>query len=334
MPKENSSWNKESLWGYHYFYRKLKQIAPNFKLGFMAISSLDEEEYKQYQLFISEQEEQRCLPDFISFHADPYSSLETKENYAWRFKEYQQKILIQVKSVIERVKTQDSRFSTWQPELFLMDWNTLVGEGNTFSGTFFRSALILESIIELSKEVTGIAFWLNIKVKERQTLNREDSSLSIFLYGELRRPLFFSLSFLNHLKGELISEGAGYIVTRNKDQYQLLLYNSSYLDPQYSVDTFRVQYQTKKIQIDLKELPVGRYLVREYTLDKDHGGIYNDWMRVGGQAEIDYELQKYLEQKIMPRFELKNKNISLSGYSSQVILTLNACQLYLIKPIY
>ena len=334
MSKESKCWVKENLWGYHYFYRKLKQMVPNCRVGFMTLRSLDEEEFKQYNIFISEQKEQQCLPDFISFHADPYSCQEVKENYSWRFKNYQQKILARVKSVVKQVNIQEPINTAWRPELFLTDWNTLVGEGNTFSGTFFRSALILESVIELSKEVTGIAFWLNIKVKERQTHNREDSSLSVFLYGELRRPLFFSLSFLNHLKGELIAEGSGYILTRSKGQYQLLLYNSSYLDPQYSVDTFQVQYQTKKIQINLKDLPSGDYLIREYILDKDHGGIYNDWIRVGGQTEIDHELQKYLEQKIMPRFELKNKAVPLSGYSLETILTLNACQLYLIQPIY
>ncbi|OJG72067.1 hypothetical protein RV12_GL001039 [Enterococcus quebecensis] len=335
LPKVSGIWNEGSRWGYHYFYRKLKQLLPNCKVGLMSLRSLDDKEYRQYQEFIHEQEEQHCLPDFISFHADPYASPLIKDEHALRFKKYQQDILSRVKSVIAMSQTKkDSVCSNWTPELFLTDWNTLVGEGNTFSGTFFRSALILESIVELSKEVTGIAFWLNIKVKERQTHTREDSSLSVFLYEELRRPLFFSLRFLNHLKGELLASGDGYILTRNQGQYQLLLYNSSYLDPLYSVDTFQVQYQTKKVRVHLNELPVGNYLIREYVLDKDHGGIYNDWIRVGGQAELDHELQRYLEQKIVPKFELKKEKIDSFGYELEATLTLNACQLYLFQPLY
>ncbi|MEI5994126.1 helix-turn-helix domain-containing protein [Candidatus Enterococcus mansonii] len=335
LPKMSGIWNEGSRWGYHYFYRKLKQMIPNCKLGLMSLRSLSEKEYQQYQEFIHEQGEQRCLPDFISFHADPYASSLIKDEHALRFKKYQQEILSRVKSVIaNHQRNECTVHSKWSPELFLTDWNTLVGEGNTFSGTFFRSALILESIVELSKEVTGIAFWLNIKVKERQTHTREDSSLSVFLYGELRRPLFFSLQFLNHLQGELVASGDSYILTRNQGQYQLLLYNSSYLDPSYSVDTFQVQYQTKKVRIHLNDLPVGDYLIREYVLDKDHGGIYNDWIRVGGQAELDYELQKYLEQKTIPKFELKKERIDSFGYELETTLTLNACQLYLFQPLY
>ncbi|MEI5990296.1 hypothetical protein A5881_001789 [Enterococcus termitis] len=334
LPKISGVWNESSRWGYHYFYRKLKQMVSACKLGLMSLRSLDEREYQQYQAFIHEQGAQRCLPDFISFHADPYASSSIKDEHALRFKNYQQEILARVKSVIATSPAKENTaFSEWTPELFLTDWNTLVGEGNTFSGTFFRSALILESIVELSKEVAGIAFWLNIKVKERQTHTREDSSLSVFLYEELRRPLFFSLRFLNHLKGELVASGDGYILTRNQGQFQLLLYNSSYLDPLYSVDTFQVQYQTKKVKIQLKELPVGDYLIREYVLDKDHGGIYNDWIRVGGQAELDHELQKYLEQKIVPKFELKKERIDSFGYELEATLTLNACQLYLLQPL-
>lgn len=335
LPKISGVWNEESRWGYHYLYRKLKQLVPGFKFGLLSLRSLDEKEYQQYQAFISEQATQRCLPDFISFHADPYATASIKDEHALHFKKYQQAILNRVKSVIKVSQTEQSLVSSeWEPELFLTDWNTLVGEGNIFSGTFFRAALILESIVELSKEVTGIAYWLNIKVKERQTYTREDSSLSVFLYGELRRPLFFSLHFLTHLKGELLASGAGYILTRNQGQYQLLLYNSSYLDPLYSVDTFQVQYQTKKVRIHLSELPVGDYLIREYILDKDHGGIYNDWIRIGSQAELDQELQKYLEQKTIPRFELKKERIDSFGYELEATLTLNACQLYLFQPLY
>lgn len=335
LPKGSGQWSEENRWGYHYFYRKLKQLIPSVKIGLMSLRSLAEKEYQQYQAFVEEQSKQRCLPDFISFHADPYATEAIKDEHALHFKDYQQELLARVKSVVSTyadVKKQQA--SSWEPELFLTDWNTLVGEGNTFSGTFFRSALILESILELSKKVTGIAFWLNIKVKERQTYVREDSSLSVFLYEGLRRPLFFSLRFLNHLKGEVVASGSGYMLTQNQGQYQLLLYNSSYLDPLYSVDTFQVRYQTKKLLIQLNGLPQGDYLIREYVLDKDHGGIYNDWIRIGGQAELDRELQSYLEQKIAPKFELKKESITNTGYELEATLTLNACQLYLLQPLY
>jgi beta-xylosidase/AraC-like DNA-binding protein len=331
-PKEIQQWNTASRWAYHYFYRKLKQLVPLCRMGMLSLRTLSEAEYVDYGSFVEEQMKQNCLPDFISFHADPYAFDPDNNEEALHFKEFQQDVLTRVKSVVANIQTK--RAPLWQPELFLTDWNTLVGKGNTFSGTFFRSALILESILELTTQVEGMAFWLNIKVKERLTHVREDSSLSVFLYEELRRPLFFSLRFLNHLNGELVARGEGYILTRNQEHLQLLLYNSSYLDPQYSVDSFRVKYQTKKMEIHLKGLAEGEYLIREYVLDKDHGGIYNDWMKVGGQVEIDYELQKYLEQKILPKFELSKTHISNTGYVVESTLTLNACKLYLFQRIY
>ncbi|MFD1902718.1 helix-turn-helix domain-containing protein [Enterococcus termitis] len=173
LPKNNNRWSEESRWGYHYFYRKLKRLIPSFKIGLMSLRSLSETEYKQYEEFIEEQSKYHCLPDFISFHADPYVTSTVKDKYALDFKDYQKKLITRVKSVVSKyAKSKIQDFSNWEPEIFLTEWNTLVGEGNTFSGTFFRSALILESIVELSKEVTGIAFWLNIKVKERQSHKR------------------------------------------------------------------------------------------------------------------------------------------------------------------
>lgn len=330
---ESRFWESEDRLGYNYFYRKLKQLIPACKLGLSGLTSLDEEEYRQYKELLCEQLLQHTLPDFLSFQADPYATSSTKAEHALRFKEYQQEILTRVKFVIKKIQEEPTH-SLWQPAIYLTDWNTLVGEGNTLAGTFFRSALILESILELSEAVTGIAYWLNIKVKERQTYQREDSSLSVFLYDDLKRPLFFTLLFLNRLKGELVSRGAGYVLTQNNGQYNLLIYNSSYFDPRYSVDTFQVQYQTKKIAVHLKGLPIGTYLIRQYSLDKDHGGIYNDWIRVGGQSEIDSELQNYLNQKILPKFELKKKYVGAQGNHFEATLTLNACQLYLFQPLY
>lgn len=324
---ENKALNN---WGYRYYYQKLKRMIPACQIGIMSIHSLANHDYQNYQAFIKEQQKYRCLPDFISFHADPYTANPVKTEEVVHFKKYQQDILQRVKSVVSN----SNEASDWHPALFLIDWNTLVGEGNTFSGTFFRSALILESIVELTEEVAGIGFWLNIKVKERRTHKREDSSLSVFLYEQLRRPLFFSLRFLNQLKGELIAHDKGYILTRYKGQYQLLLYNSSYLNPLYSIDSFQVQGQTKKLTVHLKNLPAGDYLIRQHILDKDHGGIYNDWIRVGGQVEIDLELQSYLEHKISPKFELSKETIGEAGYLLEATLTLNACQLYIFQPIH
>lgn len=320
-------------YGYTYFFKQAKILLPEIHVGILAMQTLSEDEFEEYQLFLSEQEQMCALPDFINFHADPYRSSEIRAEHAIHFKEYQQAILCRITTTVEQIQQQPLH-STWQPEVFLTDWNTLVGEGNTLAGTFFRSALILESIIELSEKVSGIAYWLNIKVKERKTLRREDSSLSVFLYGELRRPLFFSLKFLNHLKRRQLAQGEGYLLTNEQDSYQLLVYNSSYLDPDYSVDTVQVKYQTKKLKIALTHLPKGNYLVRHYVLDKDHGGIYNDWIRVGGEQEIDSELQSYLEKKIVPKFELTKEKISKDTYHFETTLTLNACQLYLFQPIY
>ncbi|MBL1225501.1 helix-turn-helix domain-containing protein [Enterococcus sp. BWR-S5] len=330
---DNEQQKGANYWGYNYFYRKLKQLIPQCTIGFQSLISLDEQTYSSYCEFLLLQKNQHCLPGFISFQADPYDSQQIKKEHSLYFKEYQQNILNRVLAGISLIQSEEKDID-WRPEIYLTNWNTLVGEGDTLAGTFFRSALILESIIELSEQISGMAFWLNIKVKERQTHRREDSSLSVFLYEELRRPLFFSLSFLDRMSGQLISKGDGYLLTQHNNHYQLLLYNSSYLDPVYSVDSYQVQYQSKKMAVHLKNMPAGDYLLRHYVLDKDHGGIYNDWIRVGGQTEIDLELLTYLTQKIMPKFELSRESVSPEGFTLDSTLTLNACHLYVFQPIY
>lgn len=319
---DSPDWNELHQWAYLYFFQRVKQFAPKLHVGILGLTSLAASEQQVFAKFMRQQKGH--LPDFINFQADPYVSEQTKEGYAKKFKYYQ-------RAILDKINEQLVQFEGYEPELFLTDWNTLVGEGDAFSGTFFRSALILESIIELSQTVSGLAFWLDIKVKEKDTKKREDSSLSVFMYEQLRRPLFFSIEFLHKLKGEVLANGAGYLLTEAQGTYYLLVYNSSYIDPMDSVDTLQIEDVTKRLSVQLTDLTDGTYMIRRYLLDKDHGGLYNGWVRAGSRSGLERELLEYLRQKIRPEFELMIKEVTAGSLTFKPVLTLNACQMFVVN---
>lgn len=314
---------------YLFFQKQIKSILPKSKVGFLTLTSLSTEEIKEMQNYFQIVRNNQCFPDFLTFHADPTilaNDLEHTMKQKIDFQNYHRDSLKIIQKTVEA-------YDFPAVEIFMTDWNTLVGEGDILAGTFFRSALILEVILELSNEISGIGFWLNIKIKERVTLKRQDHCLSVFLYGKLKRPLYFAMFFLQKIGQEIIETGPGYMLTKEGEEVQLLVYNPCYIKPLYSVNNFLVQNQTKHWTIRLKGLIQGDYLVRHYSLDKDHGGIYNDWLRVGGYKELDQELIEHLEKKIMPKFELLKEPVEGGIYQFTTDLTINACQLYCLKPL-
>lgn len=332
-PNGFSIWDERSLWGYRYLVQSIQSKQIGCKIGLMTLNQLNNQESQMYFDFLMEQAKHNCLPDCIFFHADPYRTDAIKENHSSNFKGYQQLILDDVSNGIIKVN-QHFKELNWTPPIYLTEWNTLVGEGDTLSGTFFRSGLIVESIIEFSSTIQGFGYWLSIKNREKETLKNEESSLSLFIYGEIKRPLFYSLKFLNRLSSDVISRGEGYVLTKLNDTYSLLIYNSNYIEPQYSVNKFLVDYQSKKIKLIFNNFPEKEYIIRHYTLDKDHGGIYNDWIGLGGLPEVDNELREYLTKIVIPKYFLKRDKIESETYKIETTLTFNACQLYIFQTVY
>lgn len=320
------------IWGYVYLYRQVKKILPELKVGVLSLVDLDPQQISHFTDFLEEQKRQHTLPSFISFEADPYLTPTIKEKHATSFKAYQAEFLEVLKKMTKRIQ-QEPEFSSWDPDFFLTDWNTLVGEGNTYSGAYFRAALILDDLLWLVNEVAGIACWLNIKIKERQSGKREDNCMSVFLYLKLKRPLYFALQFLRRLRGEVLHLGSNHILTRNEGSYRLLLYNASHLDPIHAINSYQIHYETKNIHVQLKNLPKSRYSIRKYILDKDHGSVYNDWIQIGDHSELDAEQLEYLAQKTLPQFQLSKEDI-LDTYEFESLLTINACHLYVFQSIF
>ncbi|GEM_PF-4264983 len=323
------SWNDSDQWAYNYLQRELKLAANRIHIGILGLTGLNETQYASFTDFMNRQGELNRLPDFIQFHANPYTSLQIKETYAKSFKQYQSIVLEKLNKIIAGCVTW-----LYQPEIFLTEWNTLAGEGEGLVGTFFRSALIMEAMIERADKISGMAFWLNNKVGERSNSEFQDSILSVFMYRLLRRPVYFCIDFIRRLQGQVIDVGDGYMLTKRDGEYQLLVYNSSYIDPVATVDNYQIKIMSEQLNVKLTDIDPGVYRIRHYILDKDHGGIYNEWVRAGSFEDLDQEMVTYLEERIKPKFVIVDRRVKEDGdLVLSTILTLNACQLFSLRKL-
>ncbi|MCR1955531.1 helix-turn-helix domain-containing protein [Clostridioides mangenotii] len=219
-----------------------------------------------------------------------------------------------------------------QSSIFLTEWNTLVGDSGPLAGTFFRAALIVHTLDILHDEISCFGYWLNIEIKSSISKKSEDNCLSLFFYARIKRPAYFTLMILEKLRGVVAYKTEDTIVYKDKEDYHIIQYNSCLLEPKLSVSNQFIQYQTKTIDTEFVNLPARKYVVKSYLLDKDHGGIYNDWLRLGGEKEMDQEYYDYLETTIVPKYIMKYKTVDVNVFSLSTTLTMNAVKYIYIRP--
>ena len=101
--------------------------------------------------------------------------------------------------------------------------------GNTryTNGTFFRGALVFKMHLRLAKKWNPLAFGLirnYMKIREKSRSIRIEG-IELYHYFSGKRPAYFSMQFLQRLKGTIIAKGNEYIMTENERGYQLILMN-------------------------------------------------------------------------------------------------------------
>ena len=298
-----------------------KFLKNNFTTGHigLTLSYKDQRAFKDMYLRL---EENLNVPHFISFNYRDYT-LKSKR-HATEYLEFIEE-LDQLKEWLE------SRDNSRIPDIMVSEWNIVASNKQVLTGTFFRSGIVMKSLVQLSSRVKCVGFWLNLE--SETSLNRESkgSNLSIFLHGSLRRPLFFVLTLFERVGDQIIIENENYILTKRFNSYYLLFYNYYYLNP---ADTaYQNLWKTSKKEANFlfSELKKGNYLVKRFLLDSNHGGIYNQWLKAGGILEMDTDIQEYLFQSVVPDFQVKELAISDGVLEEKALLEINACYLLIIN---
>lgn len=319
--------SEENIKIYKYFYYRLKKMLPQIKLGLLTLTSEDKVEEKNIHNFLKRQNNNKMLPDFYTVHNNieflKINNLEEKNEIS----SYINLIYLKLKEILSSIYKTKSNV-----EIFITDWNTLSADKGIIAGTFFRAAIIIENIIDLIGEISGIGFWLNIESKNKDF--HSDDILSLFFLYRIKRPVYFTVLFLDKLGSRILEKGENYLFTQDKDGFKLLLMNPCYFDPFYSVDANWLRTHTLEIKLCLKNIPKGEYLIKQYDLDKDHGGTYNEWLQVSYNRNIDYEAYEYLEKIVMPKLYVEKVSLLKEKMDINAVMTFNSCKLYIIKPFY
>ena len=171
------------------FSQDLKKWSLQPQLGIYCGSLAVKENVQRIETFLAQAVLAEEPLAFFNYKANPADGIVPADHETFSLPTYQSHMSARIQKLLKKYQLQG--------EIFLADWNTIVGEGETFSGTFFRSAKMIKEMFDLADQVTGLGFWLNSESYHSAEADREphDNSLSLFLVLSLKRPVFWHWNY-------------------------------------------------------------------------------------------------------------------------------------------
>jgi beta-xylosidase len=122
----------------------------------------------------------------------------------------------------------------------------------------------------------------------------------------INKPSYYAYYFLSKLGEEIIEKGEGYIVTRNGEDIQILLYNSceNIKEFIFSQDFSKVKgiknIYERKFSLNIVNL-LYDYNVIKYCINSNMGSSYNYWLNLGKPKRVPNEHSELLRKASYPK---------------------------------
>ncbi|KGL43211.1 AraC family transcriptional regulator [Listeria newyorkensis] len=262
--------------------------------------------------------------DFIAFNANQNEAVDFSKSAHEEFMVTRDYVLSKTRKLKQYLRSHHL-----DKPLILINWNTLTGNTRYTNGTFFRGALIFQTVLAVSSEVAGLGFWINTELHEDEWKERNIrlDGLELFHFFNGKRPAFYALKFKERLCGELVACGNDFVLTEFEDGYQLVLLNCTHFNPLYSVEDSLLQDYRKESHIRLKGLLPGHYQLRMFQFDRDNGALYSMYWELNSRHGLDQEVLDYAAQASVPKLSVSDE-VMTDDWSFYAYLDVNAIHFY------
>lgn len=203
----------------------------------------------------------------------------------------------------------------------ITEWNVSPYFHDLSRDTAFMATYVLNTINRLPESVASISFW-SLMDYTREHIPQQDmfsGELGQRTVNDLAKPAYLAFLLLKKMHGQILEQGECYCIAQSNRGYHIALFNPSFFNEDFLNGTSRPlarkdRYQIfepvrpKNFLLDLTLQP-GQYRVELHRLDRDHGSIYDGWIRMGAPEHIDSTSYQYLSKLAYPDMSIQYKNI-------------------------
>mgnify|MGYP001179509942 CR=1 FL=1 len=340
----------------------VKSISQNLKVGGPSITHENIHKDTWLDDFITFCKENKVPLDFVTIHiyTELFNSKRKHNNLVLKIKNDEvssdtakkylkdQRIYYNkehTKNVLEKVNSKLKSILKYTPELHVTEWNASSYGRSLIHDTCFVSNFIAKNIIDCNGMANSLGYWtFTDLIKEEKIGNSEFlGNFGLISKSGLKKPSYTSYYLMSKLGNQIIDKGEDYIVTKYKESIQILAYNYAYFDKLFiegdtSLLTPTNRYEVyedkpvRKFNFNIRGLN-GSYKVSRYTLNRESGSVFDEWINMGSPDNMTQQEIRYLQSKSHPGLKVEIKNIN-EQHRENITVPVHGMELITIDKLY
>lgn len=277
IPLKESS-PEQSLCFYTTVYDCIKTYSHKSQVGMFSIDELAYENIDKFTKIITDIKTVEKLPDFLTFNA--FANINKSKP------SFEDMLYPDLKNLYNNIVKEISNicFKSCGKEIpmCMTVWSTITSSVGMADNSYFRTALILDSILNLSNTVKWIGFWLDTSMCSIEDGKIVISMLALYVFKKASRPAYNMLEVLKRLGRNLIYFDNNCLAAINEqEELIILLWNDIYLNPVYSMETKITEPHGKNTKVIIKNLKNKSYYIKRFTYNYSNSGIMGKSMGAG-----------------------------------------------------
>lgn len=300
----------------------IKSISKDIPLGVPVISNNGYLNFDAIEEFIEYVEDSGCDFDFLTIHLFN-KKLDSKlgEFREFNLNEYRLDINPILKGEYRRLSKLLREKLDYDIEIYMTEWTMMNYEERVINDSSIAGAFVLDSIVSnIFLDGEGASFLI-----ASDLLQIEMDSAHPFIGGRglmtkngIRKFSYNVYYLLAKLGEDLVDIGRNYIVTKTRDSVQILIYNYRDLDKiclevlkdnnPSRIDVCYEMVDSDYIRFSMKGIS-GKYEVTEYSLSREDGSAYYNWLKMGSPKALKSEEIRYLSGRSLPSMEIKEVKV-------------------------
>lgn len=298
---------------YEITYKVIKEIDESIRVGGPSISSMTIKQTKWLERYIKYCIDNKCEPDFISFHTYPNEVFNIEDDFSHKKGLMIDENINYLSDIIDMVKNKLSESNLNNVEIFLTEWNSTISHRDLTNDTLYKSSYIVKNILENMDKVNGFGYWAMSDHIEEFIIDKHifHGGLGIITHNNIKKSAYYAFKMLNKLGQVVVDKGDGYYITKDFKGYTVYLYNYCHFDKIYCMSdvsniSIKERYNVfidKIFNIDLKLSNFekdGNYNVTSYSISKEHGSSFDTWINMGAPDYLDSDDIEYINNTSVP----------------------------------
>ena len=348
---------------YFNFYREtalaIKSISGGLRVGGPAITHQVKSEGNWLEDFLIYCVEKAAPLDFVSIHIYPENfnnntsaqelmqRLENGEDMDKLIKELEniKRIYFDENNTIDvlnsAIQVIDKKLDS-KAEIHISEWNASAYNKNLIHDTAFVATFIVDNVLRTIGKTDSLGYWTFTDLYEEFKVDKSEfhGNFGMISKSGLKKPSYYAYYLLSKLGSEIVQQGEEYIITRDGEDIQILAYNYSYFDNLFMNGDTSALTNTKRYDIykskPAKEIGIninglnGKYKITRYSLNKESGSVFDQWLLMGAPENMTGEEIDYLKGQSKPEMTVGTRDIT-DEYKEKIHIPVHGVELIVLE---